>query len=194
MFLKIKFENIFYDDNVEYLLSHLLNINRDNWIKLIERKKPRKRKPRIGHRRVSGIKVYENHHSNAPRSRGGISKALEKYTTLAQDASSNGDRILAENFFQYAEHYQRLLNEGVGFDTKKNNNNSFDDSHKNLEEVKPSRTQRAIDGKKERLSDINFKEDRPTNEKGKKESFTSDGIEALKPFETSINEEKTQSS
>ena len=93
---------------------------------MIERKKPRKRKPRIGHRRVSGIKVYENHHSNTPRSRGGISKALEKYTTLAQDASSNGDRILAENFFQYAEHYQRLLNEGVGFDVKKNNNNNYE--------------------------------------------------------------------
>ena len=28
----------------------------------------------------------------------------------------------------------------------------------------------------------------------KKESFTSDGIEALKPFESSMNEEKTQSS
>ena len=135
---------------------------------MIERKKPRKRKPRIGHRRVSGIKVYENHHSNTPRSRGGISKALEKYTTLAQDASSNGDRILAENFFQYAEHYQRLLNEGVGFDIKKNNNNNFENSHKKLEEVKPSRTQRAIDGKKQRLTDINVKEDKPTDEKEKK--------------------------
>ena len=161
---------------------------------MIERRKPRKRKPRIGHRRVSGIKVYENHHSNTPRSRGGISKALEKYTTLAQDASSNGDRILAENFFQYAEHYQRLLNEGAGFDIKKNNNNNFENSHKKLEEVKPSRTQRAIDGKKERLSDINVKDDKPTDEKENKETFTSDGIEALKPFESSINEENTQSS
>ena len=161
---------------------------------MIERKKSRKRKPRLGHRRNSGIKVYDNHHSNVPKSRGGISKALEKYTTLAQDASSNGDRILAENFFQYAEHYQRLLNEGVGFDIKKNNNNNFDNSHQNNEAVKPSRTQRAIDGKKERLNDINVKESKPTDEKEEKEDFTSDGIEALKPFESSINEEKTQSS
>ena len=160
---------------------------------MIERKKPRKRKPRIGHRRNSGIKVYDNRHSNIPKSRVGISKALEKYTTLAQDASSNGDRILAENFFQYAEHYQRLLNEGVGFDIKKNNNNNFDNPNKNLEEVKPSRTQRAIDGKKERLNETN-KEDKPTVENEEKEDFTSDGIEALKPFESSINEEKTQSS
>ena len=161
---------------------------------MIERKKPRKRKPRIGHRRPSGIKVYENHHNNTPKSRGGISKALEKYTTLAQDASSNGDRILAENFFQYAEHYQRLLNEGAGFEIKKNYNNNFDSSSKNLEEVKPSRTQRAIDGKKERLSDVNVKENKSIDEKRKEENFTSDGIEALKPFESSINEEKTQSS
>ena len=161
---------------------------------MIERKKSRKRKPRIGHhRRNPGIKVYENHHSNTPKSRGGISKALEKYTTLAQDASSNGDRILAENFFQYAEHYQRLLNEGVGSEIQKNKNNNIGNSHKNLEEVKPSRTQRAIDGKKERLNDINDKDEKQTGEKEEKD-FTSDGIEALKPFESSINEEKTQSS
>ena len=161
---------------------------------MIERKKSRKRKPRIGHRRNSGIKVYDSHYSNVPKSRVGISKALEKYTTLAQDASSNGDRILAENFFQYAEHYQRLLNEGVGFDFNKNNNNNFDNSHQNNEEIKPSRTQRAIDGKKERLNDTNDKESKPTDVKEEKEDFTSDGIEALKPFESSINEEKTQPS
>ena len=161
---------------------------------MIERRKPRKRKPRIGHRRVSGIKVYENHHSNTPRSRGGISKALEKYTTLAQDASSNGDRILAESFFQHAEHFQRLLNEGVGSEIKKNNNNNFDKPHQSLEEIKPSRTQRAIDGKKERLNEVNDKEGKPTVGKEEKGDFTSDGIEALKPFESSINEEKTQSS
>ena len=161
---------------------------------MFERKKLRKRKPRIGHRRNSGINVYEKHHSHIPKSRGGISKALEKYTTLAQDAYSNGDRIVAENFFQYAEHYQRLLNEGVGSDIKKNINNNPDKSHKNIEEVKPSRTQRAIDGKNTRLNDVNAQETKPVNEKEEKEDFTSDGIEALKPFESSINEEKTQSS
>ena len=30
--------------------------------------------------------------------------------SLAQDAFSNGDRIVAESYYQYAEHYQRVLN------------------------------------------------------------------------------------
>ena len=75
---------------------------------------PRKRKPRIGHRRNSNPKSFNNHHNNVPKSKVGISKALEKYTSLAQDAYSNGDRIVAENFYQYAEHYQRVLNEQFG--------------------------------------------------------------------------------
>ena len=51
--------------------------------------------------------------SPTPRSRGALSKALEKYMSLAQDAFSNGDRIVAESYYQYAEHYQRVLNEIV---------------------------------------------------------------------------------
>jgi hypothetical protein len=35
---------------------------------------------------------------------------LEKYLALARDASAAGDRIAAENYFQHAEHYYRILN------------------------------------------------------------------------------------
>jgi hypothetical protein len=35
---------------------------------------------------------------------------MEKYLTLARDASASGDRIAAENFYQHAEHYYRILN------------------------------------------------------------------------------------
>ncbi len=165
---------------------------------MIDRNKSRRRKPRIGHRRNSNLKVYNNQHNNAPKSRSGISKALEKFTSLAQDAHSNGDRIVAENFYQYAEHYQRLLNEEFGFDSKKTTKDDLkgqDDnteSENNLNSAKPSRTQRAIDGKNNRLNNKTGESD--NLHKTKKENFTSDGIEALKPFETSISEKKTQSS
>ncbi len=36
---------------------------------------------------------------------------LDRYLGLAREARSSGDRILAENYFQYAEHYLRSLNE-----------------------------------------------------------------------------------
>lgn len=44
------------------------------------------------------------------RIRGNAHQVLEKYLTLARDASSQGDRIAAENFFQHAEHYYRVIN------------------------------------------------------------------------------------
>ena len=36
---------------------------------------------------------------------------VEKYKTLANDALASGDRILAENYFQHADHFVRLLPE-----------------------------------------------------------------------------------
>jgi hypothetical protein len=50
--------------------------------------------------------------SNGPdvRIRGNAYQVLEKYLALARDATAAGDRIAAENFYQHAEHYYRLIN------------------------------------------------------------------------------------
>lgn len=50
--------------------------------------------------------------SNGPENmkvRGHAQHVFEKYQQLARDATSGGDRVLAENFLQHAEHYFRLL-------------------------------------------------------------------------------------
>ena len=39
------------------------------------------------------------------------SKLIEKYTELAKEALSNGDKILSENYYQHADHYLRRFNE-----------------------------------------------------------------------------------
>jgi hypothetical protein len=44
------------------------------------------------------------------RIRGNAYQVLEKYLALARDATAAGDRIAAENFYQHAEHYFRLIN------------------------------------------------------------------------------------
>ncbi len=44
------------------------------------------------------------------RIRGNAYQVLEKYLALARDASAAGDRIAAENFYQHAEHYYRVIN------------------------------------------------------------------------------------
>jgi hypothetical protein len=42
--------------------------------------------------------------------RGTANQVYDKYLALARDASSSGDRIMAENYFQHAEHYFRIMN------------------------------------------------------------------------------------
>lgn len=36
-------------------------------------------------------------------------KLVEKYNDLAREASSNGDKILSENYLQHADHFSRIL-------------------------------------------------------------------------------------
>ena len=43
------------------------------------------------------------------RVRGTASQVFEKYQALARDAMSAGDRVMAENYQQHAEHYFRIL-------------------------------------------------------------------------------------
>jgi hypothetical protein len=49
--------------------------------------------------------------SNGPdvRIRGNAYQVHEKYLQLARDAQSSGDRVAAENYFQHAEHYYRII-------------------------------------------------------------------------------------
>src|SRR5947209_12014229 len=53
-------------------------------------------------------RVYE---SNGPdvKIRGTASHVADKYLQLARDAQSSGDPVSAENYFQHAEHYFRLI-------------------------------------------------------------------------------------
>ena len=49
--------------------------------------------------------------SNGPdiRIRGNAHQVHEKYMNLAREASTNGEAVLAESYFQHAEHYYRIL-------------------------------------------------------------------------------------
>src|SRR5215470_16424583 len=63
-----------------------------------------------GHRKNHNpmSRVYE---SNGPdvKIRGNPSHIAEKYVQLARDAQASGDPISAENYYQHAEHYYRLI-------------------------------------------------------------------------------------
>lgn len=50
--------------------------------------------------------------SNGPdvKLRGSANQIFEKYLTLSRDATTIGDRVMAENYQQHAEHYFRIIN------------------------------------------------------------------------------------
>lgn len=55
--------------------------------------------------------LTRSYESNGPdvKIRGSAQQVAEKYTTLARDATSAGDRVMAENYLQHAEHYNRII-------------------------------------------------------------------------------------
>ena len=86
--------------------------------------------------------------------RGNVQQLNEKYNNLGNDAASNDDKVLSETYYQFADHYHRLLKEieisnenknlnGLKVDNvdEKDHNSDVDD------EAKPSRKERSIKAK-----------------------------------------------
>ena len=58
---------------------------------------------------VNNFTKNENFHRKLPgRNNHNASKLIEKYNNLAREALSNGDKILSENYIQYADHFLRV--------------------------------------------------------------------------------------
>jgi hypothetical protein len=99
----------------------------------------RRSRNRNGQKRQGGGR--NNYESNGPdvKVRGTAQQVLEKYLALARDAASAGDRIRSESYYQYAEHYFRIVNvdgnvpnqgqvrrDGPGYDHNPNFGAEFD--------------------------------------------------------------------
>ena len=69
----------------------------------MKRSRGRGRRPQNNHNRAFD--------STGPdvKIRGTAAHVYEKYLQLARDAGSQGDRVMAENYLQHAEHYYRIL-------------------------------------------------------------------------------------
>ena len=61
--------------------------------------------------RKSSNPLSRNFESNGPdvKIRGNANHIAEKYSVLARDALTSGDTVMAENYFQHAEHYFRII-------------------------------------------------------------------------------------
>ncbi len=90
------------------------------------------RKPRRFSRRQSNGRNFHHSHEKNSDNRGlrsnsfsnsnprnnfqsqkSAEKLVEKYNGLAKEALTSGDRVLSESFFQYADHYMRIVQEKI---------------------------------------------------------------------------------
>jgi len=90
----------------------------------------------------NGLKYQSDFHTNSDfqrkslnRNNHNASKLVEKYNNLAREALVNEDKILSESYFQYADHFMRVLNEKEkNQSTKAINDSATDKVHVSSEE------------------------------------------------------------
>ena len=90
-------------------------------------------RPKFG----SNFSNNENFKRKAPgRNNHNAPKLIEKYNDLAREASSNGDKILSENYLQHADHFTRVLNERESIRRERFSENKTEENANLSEETK----------------------------------------------------------
>ena len=74
-----------------------------------------------------------NNYSSKGRSKGNITQQYNKYLKLAKDTFSAGDRIQAEYYYQFTDHYYRLMIElGINIEDQESSSETKDNSVENI--------------------------------------------------------------
>ena len=90
--------------------------------------------------RRSGFKKTGGYQSYKGRNKGNVSQQYNKYLKLAKEAFRSGDRVQSEYYYQFTDHYYRLMVElGINIeenlqsdDFKQSNTNENVDEDKNI--------------------------------------------------------------
>ena len=108
------------------------NIRRNNFRRNDRNFKNNGDRPKFG----SNYSNSENFKRKSPgRNNHNAPKLIEKYNDLAREASSNGDKILSENYLQHADHFTRILNDQENFRKIKFTENKVADATSELSET-----------------------------------------------------------
>ena len=71
-----------------------------------------KKNPRVTFRsnnRRSNFKRSNNFSNNKTKNKGNVTQQYNKYLKLAKEAFSSGDRVQSEYYYQFTDHYYRLM-------------------------------------------------------------------------------------
>ena len=103
-------------------------------------------RPKFG----SNYSNNENFKRKSPgRNNHNAPKLIEKYNDLAREASSNGDKILSENYLQHADHFTRILNEQENLRKNRLAENMNNENNLDTEKIKNKSVE--IDMKEENI-------------------------------------------
>ena len=80
-------------------------------------------------------------------------KLIEKYNDLAREASSNGDKILSENYLQHADHFTRILNEQENYKKLKFAENKLTENTSETQELS-NKSEEINTGDKKNVAEI----------------------------------------
>ena len=108
------------------------NVRRNNFRRNDRGFKSNLDRPKYG----SNFSKNENFQRKSPgRNNHNASKLIEKYSNLAREALSTGDKILSENYFQHADHFTRILNEQDAQRKLNSQNSDHSKSQQNIAEA-----------------------------------------------------------
>tara|TARA_E500000178_G_scaffold114808_1_gene114838 strand:- start:1361 stop:1762 length:402 start_codon:yes stop_codon:yes gene_type:complete len=108
------------------------NVRRNNFRRNDRSFKSNLDRPKYG----SNFSKNENFQRKSPgRNNHNASKLIEKYSNLAREALSTGDKILSENYFQHADHFTRILNDQDAQRKLNSPNNDISKSQKDISEA-----------------------------------------------------------
>ena len=108
------------------------NVRRNNFRRNDRSFKSNLDRPKYG----SNFSKNENFQRKSPgRNNHNASKLIEKYSNLAREALSTGDKILSENYFQHADHFTRILNDQDAQRKLNSPNNDISKSQKDITEA-----------------------------------------------------------
>ena len=114
------------------------NVRRNNFRRNDRGFKSNTDRPKYG----SNFSKSENFQRRSPgRNNHNASKLIEKYSNLAREALSSGDKILSENYFQHADHFTRILNDQDAQKKLNATSNDIDNSSQNTVDVKKNQNE-----------------------------------------------------
>ena len=123
-----------------------------------------------------------NNYSSKGRNKGNVTQQYNKYLKLAKDTFSAGDRIQAEYYYQFTDHYYRLMQElGINLDDQDN-----------LSEPKDANSENKITENEKEIK-LNSEEDTETN-KVEDDVDDDDSIESIPFISEPVKKKRTKSS